>query len=258
MNWDDIKDKWRQGNIVNINDSNLIDIYDDLNYAIVVSHNCDIVSDINKEPFIELICGKIIDEYNGNFLYAKNPRTLHLKIKDGEIYRYIELQAPIRKQLKKESIDFLPDQNKTFEDNNSINILVDWLSARYNRQALPDSLVSRFKKLFSYIEKLCKNNSEGILGIWMNYDPFNCELSENEPYEISIFIIYSLQKTDYKKSAEDIADEIKRKFNSLYDDKEILGECRHYSEEEFTLKDLQNNIRYRFDYISNKQEHPSI
>lgn len=60
--------------------------------AIVISHDCDLAEeDLEREPFIEVIVGKVIDNACPNHTNAKSPNKLHLEfILDGRS-QFLEL-----------------------------------------------------------------------------------------------------------------------------------------------------------------------
>lgn len=250
--------QWRQGDMllsagalqgtgVSI-DSNTI--------AIVISHDCDIA---NNEPDVELIIGCFItkDEFDGNNAFAKNPRILHIEI--GKSEKFIEFKANKKFLLSKDTLmNYKPDIQYVLTSNQR-NTLQDWLSVRYKRQAIPDALKDRLNPLWSFLIEKGKKNNQNVLGYWMQYDPENEELNPHEAYDFSLFIIYSIDNIEYEKEARSLANQIKEKFMQFSTKTALLGtvrllECEAYSEQEFTLRDMRQNIQYRFDYLSHRTD----
>lgn len=243
--------QWHQGNIIKLKELGLNDC-DGLNLALVISHDCDIVHDNETEPFIEFVCGKIIDSVNGNYENGKNPRILHLPLKHNGNRSYIELRAYSKKIIRKDALtSYNPDIE--FDIDNKSNILQSWLSARYNRQALPDCLVDRLRPVAKLIEKEGKRHSSIITGYWFSYDP-KSEITNDEPYEINFYVIYSTDKVEYADIANEIAEKIKEKINAIGE--LFLKECKAFSDREFTVRDITENIQFRFDHLSNRTDPP--
>src|SRR5215467_11751242 len=73
--------KWRQGCMVRTCDCSLFkEVFEDA-IALAISHDCDIANDnLDAEPYVEFVLGRIINEINGSYEFAKNPRILHLML----------------------------------------------------------------------------------------------------------------------------------------------------------------------------------
>ncbi|MCW5589247.1 MAG: hypothetical protein KIT27_06240 [Legionellales bacterium] len=249
--------KWRQGEILSLANLQKLNVMSSDTFsskktiAVVISHSCDIAS---AEPNVEFLYGDIIDQSEGNYLNAKHLRKLHLPILN-EKHVTIQLVADRRFSVSKNDLrDISPDPLYVFDDEQR-KVLQNWLGARYKRQELPDALQARLVPLWNYIEKHGKNNTPAILGYWVNFDPSSEELSENDPYDFEIYIVYSARDPAYEVEAKKLAIEIKQNFVSLIKKTKHLGPVnlltsQAYSEHEFTLHDMTQNMYYRFDYLS--------
>lgn len=255
--------KWRQGDILSVKDLSALkptlNLPERLNIndclAITISHSCDIANN-NDEPTIEFICSNITGESNGNYINAKNPRILHLPIAHKS--ETLQLIANQKFEISKVVLmDYNPDQYYVLNQDQK-NILQNWLSARYKRHAFPDALNERLMPLKELLEKQGKKNANNILGYWIDYDPRNDELEIGQPYDFSLYIIYSTDNPEFGETeAQAVASQIKEKFTTILQNNTHLGsvhllKCEAYSEEEFTIKDLRRNIQYRFEYLSHK------
>ena len=133
--------QWRQGSVLlqkdfhaaNLNDSS------DSELAVAISHDCDIANDnLDAEPAVEFIFGRIIQQLDGNYTHGKNPRILHLNYMHRGNPVSLELIASKRVIVDKTILEAVqPDQ--TYELLVSRQILQSWLAARYRRHALPNS-----------------------------------------------------------------------------------------------------------------------
>jgi hypothetical protein len=245
--------KWRQGGVLARKDFQAVGLTDmpDNALAIAISHDCDIANDnLNAEPAVEFIFARILEQHNGNYTHGKNPRTLHLDYTYGEKLVSLELVASKRVIVQKDKLEAVqPDE--TYKLTHSRQILQSWLAARYRRHALPNSLVDRLREVFAYIEKKGKNNSSGILFFRLSYDPED-ELPPEEPYELSINIIYV---DGYQEISEEIAKNLKKEFPKLLAKTKNSGtvdllKCEAFSEMEFTLRDMRDTVEYHLEHLS--------
>lgn len=253
---------WKQGSILSndILQHLLPDPIDKHAIGIIASHDCDIANDnLGIEPHLECIIAIAVKE-DGNFTNAKSSRKLHLPflIKGGE--SYFELNATGKVNFDKRSLcDCEPDGQYLLSQENKI-IFQDWLASRYRRQAFPDCLDKRLKPLITLLKKRGERNTLEILGYWFSFEPINEELSDGEPYELWVNIVYDSKVANSEEAAKKISEEVEKLFldGGKIDSKDvILVKSEAYSEEEFTLGDLYSNIHYRFDHVSNKLD-PNI
>ena len=64
----------------------------DATCAVVVSHDCDLANEnLDVEPDVEVIVGRTIEKADGNFTWAKAPRTLHYGAMRNGVQTIIEL-----------------------------------------------------------------------------------------------------------------------------------------------------------------------
>ena len=149
---------WRQGSVLlqkdfhtaNLNDSS------DAELVVAISHDCDIANEnLDAEPTVEFIFGRIIQQLDGNYTHGKNPRILHLNYIHSGTPISLELTASRRVIVDKNVLEAVqPDQ--TYELVGSRQILQSWLAARYRRHALPNSLVERLREVSKHIQKKSK------------------------------------------------------------------------------------------------------
>jgi hypothetical protein len=72
--------------------------------AVLVSHDCDLLEDSAVEPNCEVIVGRKIENIDGIYANAKNPRRLHLKFSGGTSQISVELLAAQKKFVKKDDL----------------------------------------------------------------------------------------------------------------------------------------------------------
>lgn len=246
---------WKQGSVLAKENFPTVGLANEMDaeLAVAVSHDCDIANDnLDAEPAVEFIFASIVDKQEGNYTLGKNPRTLHLGYnREGEQI-VVELIAARKISIQKDVLAAIqPDRNYELD---STYILQSWLAARYRRHALPNSLVDRMRGVFSHIDKVGKQNSDGILSFRLDYDPRE-ELPPEEPYEVWIEIVYITDDDRYKAKAEEIATDLNNKFPQLLDKTKDFGSvdlrrCKAVSEMEFTMKDMREKVEYHLEHLS--------
>ncbi len=257
---------WRQGSILAQKDFYSLELPStpDITLAVAISHDCDIAHDnLEVEPDIEFIFARILEQHNGNYIYGKNPRILHLGYTHDAKEVFLELLASKKVTLQKIGLKAVqPDE--TYKLTHSRNqILQSWLAARYRRHALPNSLVERLRPVSSYIEKEGRKNSSGILSFRLFYEPIEPpnELPPEEAYELWLSIVYSSDDDKYRSMAEEIADKLKIEFPKLLEDTKNIGkvdlrQCKAFSEMEFTLQDMRGTFELHLEHLSHRTTPP--
>jgi hypothetical protein len=250
---------WRQGSVLAQKDFQAVGLIDapHADLAIAISHDCDIANDdLDAEPAVEFIFARILHESNGTYTHGKNPRILHLNYTHNGQTVWIELNALRKVVVQKNSLEAIQaDQTYSLITR---QILPSWLSKRYRRLALPNSLVKRLDAVSTYIEKKGKKNSSGILSFRISYEPQD-ELTPEEPYELWLSIVYVIDKAEYATMAADIAQKLKTEFPNLLDKTKESGtvdlrKCEAVSEMEFTLRDMRDTDEYNLEYLSYRTE----
>ena len=79
------KTLWRQGSVLPEDASKALDLSHpespERTFAVVISHDCDLVQDPGKEPFGELVTGRVIDAIKADS-HAKTARRLQIEFDD--------------------------------------------------------------------------------------------------------------------------------------------------------------------------------
>lgn len=252
------KTPWKQGCLISTDTLAGLNFDVEDHFGVVITHDCDLANDdIDTEPNVEIILAKPICAGNGNLHHAKNPRRLQLNwLGQAELPTLqLELVATDKALVRKEELANHTPVDGQYLDDSGKRVLQRWLAARYKRQALPDALQERLKKVFELLEKKGKHSADGILGYWLSFLP-NEELSQENPYELFLNVVYTIDNPETADAADQIADTIKEKFSGLVKKQNKgdvhLSNCISISEEEFTLLDMRSNIEYRLEHISHK------
>jgi len=216
--------------------------------AVVISHDCDIASDTDKEPNIEVLLAAVVTgEHNHSFLQAKNARRLHLAFSTQGEKLVLDLFAIEKRQIAKtDLLGTNPDPDFLLSADNH-QILQRWLAARYRRHAFPDGLNDRIDRVFGKAEERLKKKGDGIVAIYLDYQPRNEELPEDDPYELWVYVIYD-SSANGMSQANELAIKLQ---NDLAAAVGIdLRSIEAKSDNEFTLADMRSTFEFRLEHLS--------
>jgi len=225
----------------------------------VITHDCDCVTDEESEPLLEVMIGTEIGKADGNFSYAKSTRKLHLKLSGCD--KSIELIARTRASIPKSAVaDIEPAGGWTITDEEK-RILRRWLGARYDRPSFPNELVHRIRPVQSTFREAAKADGADIIGIFVDFEP-KYELPHDgaEPYEFIIEVVYPSTKPEADAAAARIAECLRRRFEEIYKIMETdaglqwtgieLTRCSVTTDITFTYDDALSFYVYRLDEFS--------
>ena len=106
---------WRQGHVLCEEALTALDLRHAVDAGatctVVISHDCDLANaDLNAEPDVEVIVGRVVTAADGNFSWGKAPRKLHLPMqRDGNTVT-VELVATGKRLVPKGALaKFKPD-----------------------------------------------------------------------------------------------------------------------------------------------------
>ncbi len=133
--------------------------------VVVISHDCDLANDdLHIELDVQVVVGRNVLRGDGNYFWAKAPRTLHVDVEFNDAPHIIELVATTKRLIPKSDLaKFVPDAAYSFPGK-SLSALRSWLGIRYNRTAFPDrfndrlsqtKLDKRLAKLIGFVSRNC-------------------------------------------------------------------------------------------------------
>jgi hypothetical protein len=106
-----------------------------------------------------------------------------------------------------------------------------------------------------------KKSTHEILGLFVDYDPEDDGLAEQEPYSLYLAVVYSTDVDGAEEKARQIVERIQQAFEKTFKKAnvwhgiELLG-CTALSDTEFTLRDVLQTKQYRLEYLSYRQDPP--
>ena len=228
--------------------------------AVVVSHDCDIACNDDREPEVEVIVGFRIETLGAD-THGKTARRLHLAFRCGEADVPVELQANAK--LSRPKADLLraeprPDMVLSLE---SLVTLQHWLASRYHRSAFADEFEARLKnaRLDRKIAKSLDASGQHVLAVFFDVDDGEEVIREgpDDPYQLRVTVLYDGTKdepTAYAQ-AQAAADAIESAFEKAFCDgarwRHIqLLSCETVSDSVMTIAQSRLLQRWRLDHIS--------
>lgn len=198
---------WRQGDLVRSAD--VVHVLGDVpaqsgknHVVIVLSHDCDVSgSDFDREPFVELITGQVVDDHDGNLTHGKNPRRLQLDMSQSAASdALVELSIHDRHWVERRRlVGRHPDSDRGLSSDGR-STLRRWVAKRYNRAAFPDEFNRRIQPCESSMRRVLKQKGMDISAVWLSVSP---------PTEIQLPLEYDVQLW-FTMATDDYDDESKR------------------------------------------------
>ncbi|MCF6266366.1 MAG: hypothetical protein L3J57_07460 [Desulfuromusa sp.] len=257
---------WRQGQLLSDDTASEIGLrhpeFPADTLVIMATHPCDLAQLPDKEPQVEVIVGRRIDQLDGNNTHAKSSRTFHVKFEGEEPLLAEFVVTEKRFVTKDELVSFEPDTCFHLSPASLATFQV-WLASRYRRSAFPDEFERRMSesKLSGRILKIIKPLGEMITAIFFDVDEGR-EIPKTDPddtYLLDIVLLHAVEpdfeaaETVALKAVEAIQQAFKKK---LFDEKtgDWKGiELRYVdaiSEEVLTYRQAQLLKKWRLDHIS--------
>jgi hypothetical protein len=230
--------------------------------VIVATHDCDLTQLPDREPTIEVVVGRKIQNLEGNFTHAKNSRTLHIEFENNEPL-LAEFSSTEKRIIPKNVLlNYEPESNASLSPAAKATFQA-WLASRYRRSAFPDAFENRLKeaKLHEKITKAVKPLGNMITAVFFDVDEGR-EVARTEPddvYALDIILLYATEP-DFdaaEKAAESAKDAINRAFKAKLQDPQSgrwkYIELRYIdaiSEEALSYRQAKLWKKWSLDYIS--------
>ena len=189
---------WRQGHVLTADAIQALGLphpeTPDSTCVVVISHDCDLANhDLQVEPNVEIIIGRHLPEGNGNYFWAKAPRTLHVDVLRADTPAVVELIATAKALVPKNALAaFAPDTAFSFPGK-SLSALRSWLGVRYNRAAFPDPFVDRLtqSKVDKRLAKIIEPLGNLLSAVYFDVDGGKeIDHSDGSPFELKIVLAY--------------------------------------------------------------------
>ncbi len=235
--------------------------------VVIISHDCDLANDdLQIEPNVEIIVGRHLPKGDGNYYWAKAPRTLHVEAQKNGIATVVELVATDKRSIPKQALAaFTPDTTHSF-DGKSLSVLRSWLEIRYNRAAFPDTFVNRLiqSKVKQHLAKIVEPVGKLLSAIYFDVDGGNeIDHSDGSPYVLKIVLAYP-PGDDPERTADEV-DKVEAAITNLFAEKHFdqaagiwkgiaLMGCMSISEDDLTVSKARLLTQWRLEYMTLKAD----
>jgi hypothetical protein len=259
---------WRQGQLLTDESAKVLGLrhaeYPDNTVVVIATHDCDLAQLCGAEPTVEVLIGRTIDDVDGNFTHAKNPRLLHVVFEEVGIRAEFSSTDKIR--IAKDDLAELQPRVGARLQASALSTFQIWLASRYRRSAFADEFETRIRdaKLIKKIAKALEPFGNEIIGIFFDVD-FGEEVARNgadDTYTLNIIVLHAAEP-DFN-AAEQAALKVVAKIRKDFEDRYFnplkkwqqieLQSCDAISESVLTYQDFKQLKRWRVDYISLAEE----
>jgi len=252
---------WRQGSVLPVAAAqtfSFIEPGDANGCVVVISHDCDLANaNLDVEPDLEVIVGRIVPAADGNFTWGKAPRSLHYTAHRDGIPVVIELVTTSKRLVRKADLAPLSPDPAFVLDGRGLAVLRSWLGARYNRAAFPDAFVNRMQstKADAKLAKALEGSGHLISLVYIDLDGgAQIEREAGDPYELSLVLVFSPgdDPVTAADSADELADEVEAAVRARLKDpkKLVLKACLAISEDDLTVSRARVLSRWRLEYMT--------
>lgn len=249
------RNAWAQGSIVDPVTLSQLTIDSDGKCAVVLTQDCDLVHEGAGEPYVELCLAEIkAGDPDGNFVYGKNARNLHLPITTTVGPRFLHLAAANRVSVPREAIASCAPSKELILEPEPIQILVDWVVSRYSRDAFPDAFNSRIADaLAKKIPAAMKKYGKDVVCVYAAMNSWG-ELVPEEAYKIHLIVVMRAASFEAKQplaDAQKLAAELARMLEISSPEGQVqVVDSKVVSEKNISLHDERFLKRLDFDYLT--------
>ena len=243
----------------------------DLTCVVVISHDCDLANDaLQIEPNVEVIVGRRVQKGDGNYFWAKAPRTLHIDAQHGDFEAVIELVATAKQTIPKQVLAAFPPDTSYALPGKSLSALRSWLGVRYNRAAFPDPFVTRLSqfKVDKRLAKIIEPVGNLLSAVYFDVDGGKeIDRSDGNPYELKIVLAYP-PGDDPEQAADDV-EKIETAITNLFEEKYFdqgsgkwngiaLKQCMSISEDDLPVSKARLLTQWRLEYMTIKADDDQV
>lgn len=262
---------WRQGHVLTAEAIQALGLSHpetpDSTCVVVISHDCDLANHyLQVEPNVEIIIGRHLPVGNGNYFWAKAPRTLHVDVLRDNTPAVVELVATSKSVIPKEALaEFAPDNTYSFSGK-SLSALRSWLGVRYNRAAFPDPFVDRLSqfKVDKRLAKIIEPVGNLLSAVYFDVDGGKeIDHSNGSPYDLKIVLVYPPGDDPEQTAAEveKLEAAIQDLFSKKHFDQAIekwngiaLNACISISEDDLPVSKARLLTQWRLEYMTLKAD----
>jgi hypothetical protein len=207
---------------------------------------------------VELIRGHRKDAAKSGLANGQSPRKLHIEYEQNGEKAILELSALEKIEVDKNLLVGVEADPEAVLAKDELAILQGWLAARYRRAAFPTGLDQRMEPVKKNLSSI---DPHLIVGLWMQFDPEDDLLPDDEPYELSIRIVYNTKKHGSRAYAEKTADSLRARFEKKFLTGGVwrsidLKKCDAVADTVFSARDILEWKQWRLEHLSLSQDPP--
>ncbi len=266
---------WRQGHLLTTEAIEALGLSHpetpDSTCVVVISHDCDLANDaLQIEPDVEVIVGRHLPKGDGNYFWAKAPRTLHVDVLQNDTAAVVELVATAKRLISKQALAaFFPDAAYSYPSK-SLSALRSWLGIRYNRAAFPDPFVDRLSqsKVDKRLAKIIEPVGNLLSAVYFDVDGGKeIDHPDGSPYDLKIVLAYP-PGDDPEQTADEV-EKLEIEIADLFAEKHFdqatgkwsgiaLKQCISISEDDLRVSRARLLTQWRLEYMTLKadEDHP--
>lgn len=166
---------WRQGSLIRLSEWPFPDDFPENwvgvegAYAVLVSQSCDVLhSNLEREPFADLLLLTPIEKFSGKALKGGEPRLIELPLSASHEAKCMRADAAGRVLIDRARLlDASPCRDAHLHPED-IRKLATWYARRYSRVALPDEFEQSLRKC-DLFPKWIKKHHDSISRILLRY-----------------------------------------------------------------------------------------
>lgn len=266
---------WRQGHILTTEAAQTLGLSHpetpDSTCVVVISHDCDLANDVLQiEADVEVIVGRHLPKGDGNYFWAKAPRTLHVDVLQNDTATVVELVATAKQLIPKQALaKFSPDAVYSFPGK-SLSALRSWLGVRYNRAAFPDLFVNRLSqsKVDKRLAKIIEPVGNLLSAVYFDVDGGKeIDHSDGSHYDLKIVLAYP-PGDDPEQSADEV-EKLETAIERLFEEKHFdqttgkwsgiaLNACMSISEDDLPVSRARLLTQWRLEYMTLKADEEQL
>lgn len=256
---------WRQGDLLAPDSSVALGVIDpaqrDTHRVLVVTHSCDIASEAEIEPTIELMIGIVVRQDEATSQNGHSIRKLHLGAEGASGVEWVDYGIAQRREVSKVALlQHEPWVEQRYTSEHRV-LLRRWLAQRYARCEFPDAFINWLKDsgVGSRFEDLGKRHSAHLIGIYFDFDDDTERADPDDPYVLGINLVYKADNAEHAAAAEQARVRLKTLFAARCKPNHEwrwieLAYCDALSDEVFNLRAARTFRRWRFEHRSVRGE----
>lgn len=251
-----IESGWRQGVLLAPNDAQL---KEHAHYKIrendrllIVSQTCDLVhGSFDNEPWFEVLClHPLSREPDGSYLGGKNSRRIEFSTaspgtEPGNWYALPHERHLIDRQLLIDDLD-----PSAAIDDQTLKMVLAWLSRRYTRTAFPEAFVKRVDARKGPIGKKFSRLNPLVTNVYIRLSPFK-ELEDGNKYTVELMLVMDAATFDDEekyKACDSIRKQLEGQLKKCAG--VIVENVSIESSANVTIEELKGYLEWDYSYLS--------